>query len=98
MYKPYGVPEEDVVFGDWAIALAVGTGLIGIIGGIYSMCCMRDLFVAHGLKADDIPVAHLAVTTVVSAVALAFGVLNLLAYARNFHFPKLPKRTYKFKD
>lgn len=88
--------DEDVIFGGWAIALAIGTGLIGVIGGIYSMCCMKDIFVAHGLKADAIPYAHLVITTVVSAFSLAFGVLNLLAYARKYRSPQLPKRTYKF--
>lgn len=90
--------DEDVIFGGWAIALAIGTGLIGVIGGTYSICCMKDIFVAHGLKADAIPFAHLVITMVVSAFSLAFGVLNLLAYARRFNIPKLPKRTYKFKD
>lgn len=96
LYKsPYEYnKDEDIIFGGWAIALAIGTGIIELIGGIYSIFYTRDLFMAHGLKPDYIPCAHLIATSIASAVALFFGILNLLAYARNF---KLPKHTYKFK-
>lgn len=90
--------DEDVIFGGWAIALAIGTGLTGLIGGVYSICCMKDIFIAHGLKADAIPFSHLVIIMITSAFSLVFGVLNLLAYARRFNTPEFPKRKYKFKD
>lgn len=98
IYKRYGNPEEDVIFGGWAIGLSVALGILGVIGGMYSLFTLKDIFVAHGLKADDIPAIHFVITVIISAFALAIGLLNLFAFARRFSFPKLklPNRKYKF--
>lgn len=96
IYKDYGNPDKDVIFGDWAMVLAIGAGAIGIIGGVYSMLVLKDIFATHGIKPDEIPAAHIATTIIISAFAFAMGMLNLLAYARRFRRPKLPKRKYKF--
>lgn len=98
IYKKYGNPDEDIIFGGWAIVLAIGAGAIGIVGGFYSMFVIKDIFAAHGIKPEEIPAAHIATTVVISAFAFAMGMLNLIAYARRFNTPKLPKRKYNFKD
>lgn len=98
IYKKYGTPDEDIIFGGWAITLAIGAGAIGLIGSFYSMSVLKDIFAAHGIKPEEIPAAHLATTMVISAFAFALGMLNLLAYVRRFNIPKLPRRKYNFKD
>lgn len=99
LYKhPYDYnKDEDVVFGGWAIGLSIVAGLMGVVGGVYANFCLKDIFVAHGLKAEDIPIAHILVTSICGGFALGIGLLNLFAFARHHRiFPKFPQRTYKF--
>lgn len=99
--ESYRDRNEELIFGNWTIALSIFLGTVTVILTFVSYANALDYLETLGANRLEMPIASFAVAMIAGGFAVFFGILNLFAFIRRLHLPKFPKfynRTYKFNN